>query len=348
MAEQDLREKHLFYCNDVFATLWNGLVFKRPKEAIRADLLEDAPTEYVDIPKRAPLKRVRDVMKYCKGRAGLNIALFGLENQTAEDASMIGRIMCYDALAYRHQLSQTPKGRKILPVFTAVVYFGYNARWDGARCLRDIVRLPVKWRRHFSDYRIRVIELAWLTDEEINALSGDMKAIAVCLRKFRLKELDHWPDTEIEHISEVLDLLGDITGNSWFSDIKDDYASHCGRVKMCEMFEKYNAGLIAVGEKRGLERGKAEGMAIGEKRGLERGKAEGIAIGEKRGLERGKAEGIAEGMVLGEKRGKFEGSFNRLIDMTKRIMVQLGKTLEDAMAYLRLTDEEKQQVRQAF
>ncbi len=316
MAEQDLREKHLFYYNEVFATLWNGLVFKRPKETIRADLLEDAPTEYVDIPKHAPLKRVRDVMKYCRGRAGLNVALLGLENQTAEDASMIGRIMCYDALAYRHQLSQTPKGRKVLPVFTAVVYFGYNTRWNGARRLRDIVRLPGKWRRHFSDYRIRVIELAWLTDEEIEALSGDMKAIAVCLRKFRLKERDHWPDTEIEHIAEVLDLLGDITGNSWFSAIKDDYASHCGSVKMCEMFEKYNAELIAVGEKRGIERGKAEG----------------------------KAEGIAEGIAIGEERGKFEG----LRDMTKRIMALTNKTLEDAMAYLRLTDDEKRRIRQAF
>ena len=93
---------------------------------------------------------------------------------------------------------------------------------------------------------------------------------------------------------------------------------------MCEMFEKYNAGLIAVGEKRGEERGKAEGIAIGEKRGEERGKAEGIAIG--------------------EIRGKFEG----LREMTKRIMALMGKTLEDAMTYLQLTDDEKQQLRQAF
>ena len=54
---------------------------------------------------------------------------------------------------------------------------------------------------------------------------------------------------------------------------------------MCEMFEKYNAGLIAVGEKRGEERGKAEG------------KAEGIAIGEKRGKKLGKALGMTEKAV---------------------------------------------------
>ena len=47
-----------------------------------------------------------------------------------------------------------------------------------------------------------------------------MNALAAGLRKFRLKELDDWSDTEIGHIAEVLDLLGDIAGNSRFSDTK--------------------------------------------------------------------------------------------------------------------------------
>ncbi len=55
-----------------------------------------------------------------------------------------------------------------------------------------------------------------------------MKALAVCLRKFRLKELDDWPDTEIEHIAEILDLLGDITGNPWFSDIERKFEPNNG------------------------------------------------------------------------------------------------------------------------
>ena len=43
--------------------------------------------------------------------------------------------------------------------------------------------------------------------------------------------------------------------------------------------------------------------------------------------------------------GLIEGRIEGIVDMTKRIMKILGKTLDDAMAYLQLTDEEKQSVR---
>ena len=55
---------------------------------------------------------------------------------------------------------------------------------------------------------------------------------------------------------------------------------------MCEMFEKYNAGLIAIGEERGEERG----IAIGEERGIAIGEERGIAIGEETGKKLGMAE----------------------------------------------------------
>ena len=43
--------------------------------------------------------------------------------------------------------------------------------------------------------------------------------------------------------------------------------------------------------------------------------------------------------------GLIEGRIEGIVDMTKRVMKILGKTLEDTMAYLQLTDEEKQSVR---
>ena len=52
MHDKDMREKHFFNYNDVFATFWNALIFKSSTPAIDPDYLEDAPTEYVDIPKR--------------------------------------------------------------------------------------------------------------------------------------------------------------------------------------------------------------------------------------------------------------------------------------------------------
>ena len=43
--------------------------------------------------------------------------------------------------------------------------------------------------------------------------------------------------------------------------------------------------------------------------------------------------------------GLIEGRIEGIVDMTKRVMKILGKTLDDTMAFLQLTDEEKQSVR---
>ena len=288
MGTKDLLEKHLFSYNDVFASAWNEIA---PDSGIvqkwfdAGDLI-DAPTETVAMLHSGILQRHRDIFKYAGSAVGLNIAMFGLENQTTADRDMTMRIMMYDAISYWAQNKNRKADQNPVPVFTRVLYFGYTEPWNAPRKLSDRLKVPDRFRAHFQDYAIDVIELAWLSDSQIDRLSGDLKALAVCLRKFRLKELDHWPDTEIAHVPEVLNLLGAITGNSFFSNIKDDYASHCGRVKMCEMFEKYNAGLIAIGEERGEERG----IAIGEERGIAIGEERGIAIGEETGKKLGMAE----------------------------------------------------------
>lgn len=62
-------------------------------------------------------------------------------------------------------------------------------------------------------------------------------------------------------------------------------------------------------------------------------------------LERGRDEGREEGLEKGREEGREEGSMQRLIEMTKRIMTHLGKTLDDAMALLQLTEDEKVSVR---
>ena len=51
------------------------------------------------------------------------------------------------------------------------------------------------------------------------------------------------------------------------------------------------------------------------------------------------------GLIKGRIEGRREGHRDGIVEMTKRIMKILNKTLEDTMAYLQLTDEEKQSVR---
>ena len=57
------------------------------------------------------------------------------------------------------------------------------------------------------------------------------------------------------------------------------------------------------------------------------------------------SDGLIEGRIEGHREGRIEGHRDGIVEMTKRVMKILGKTLDDAMAYLQLTDEEKQSVR---
>ena len=50
---------------------------------------------------------------------------------------------------------------------------------------------------------------------------------------------------------------------------------------------------------------------------------------------------FSDGLIEGRIEGRREG----IVDLTKRVKKILGKTLEDTMAYLQLTDDEKQIVR---
>lgn len=54
---------------------------------------------------------------------------------------------------------------------------------------------------------------------------------------------------------------------------------------------------------------------------------------------------ISRGEKRGKKLGLKEGELNNLLALTKRIMREDGKSLEESMRYLRLTDDEKNIVR---
>ena len=70
--------------------------------------------------------------------------------------------------------------------------------------------------------------------------------------------------------------------------------------------------------------------------------------GLKKGLRRGRKEGHEKGRKEGIKEGKIAGGLEQILVMTKRVMSTLGKSLDDAMAILELTEEEKAYVRRCL
>ena len=75
---------------------------------------------------------------------------------------------------------------------------------------------------------------------------------------------------------------------------------------------------------------------------------EGLKSGEELGREDGEKRGEKRGREEGEKRGRIKGKLEQLMEITRRIMSNEKKSLEDAMRYLQLSDSEKSLVRGAM
>lgn len=223
MGELDLREKKLLSKNDVFAAFLNAFVIDRDEVPISADELSEASPELISMMHRHVNHQFRDVIKCLQDDVGIKIALFGLENQTRRAKDMPIRIMSYDAFGYKELSKQAKSGEKLIPIITVVLYFGYDKPWTAPRSLSECCDVPKRLKRWFVDYPIHIVELGWLTDEEIERLEGDLKMIALCLRHFRDPKRWPFPTVKVKHVEEVLGLLGKITGDDIFEKLCDEY-----------------------------------------------------------------------------------------------------------------------------
>ena len=81
MAEKDIAEKNFMALEDVFADVYNGLLFNG-EEVIKPDDLEDVRgfSQYKTDDNKLH-EQERDVLKLWKGH-GINLAFMGIENQT--------------------------------------------------------------------------------------------------------------------------------------------------------------------------------------------------------------------------------------------------------------------------
>lgn len=272
MGKKDVLEKSLLAHNDVFASLWNA--FAPENAQICPEFLRDAPTEYQHANTR---EMRRDIVKIYNNALNIGIAFMGLENQTRPDPHMVIRVMGYDWAIYEHSMRHR---RPLLPVFTTILYFGYKKRWTGAKKLSELVTIPTGMARLFKDYEIRVIELAWLADEDIGRLSGDLKILALELRMLRKTGELAQTDIVMQHVEELLELLKLITGNTDLDTIE---------IAPFKQEEKTMANLMAQYNQKIRMQGLQQGLALGESQGFEKGKSQGLEIGRSQGLEIGGA-----------------------------------------------------------
>ena len=126
MGQKDITEKQLEDYNDVFADIYNVLVFE--DDVIDEKRLRDGTTEsrYKDDSGMNRDQR-RDVMKTYLDRYRMEIAFVGIDNQMQVDKYIPVRILGYDYGKYRRQVDE--KKFPLVPVITLVLNFS-NIRWN--------------------------------------------------------------------------------------------------------------------------------------------------------------------------------------------------------------------------
>ena len=216
MGQKDMTEKLLEDYNDVFADIYNVLVFK--KDVIDESRLRDGTTESVYKAEDGVYREQRrDVMKTYLDEYQMELAFIGIDNQTTVDRYISVRVLGYDYAKYRRQVDE--KRVPILPVITLVLNMS-GKRWSGCKSLADITKVPAEFEPFFQDYKVMVVDVAFLEDEVIERFTSDFKLVAKFFKNRRLGVEPLEDDSEIKHVTELIDFISVFTNDTRYRNIQ--------------------------------------------------------------------------------------------------------------------------------
>ena len=244
MQEKDITQKMLERHNDVFSDIVNVLLFGGKKVVAEESLFDSVTDSVLKIDKRVRIQD-RDVAKYWKD-SQINIALFGLENQTTPNKLMPFRVISYDGTEYGKQSRTENIDKKKYPVISLVLYLGFEQKWLYPKNLLGIIDVDEKLKPYVNDYKINLFEIAYLDREIIDSFKSDFWILADYLYQMRVNRNYVADKKSIGHIEELLMLMSAMTGDKRFEEIIDE-ANTKEVVNMCEVLD--------IVEARGIEKG---------------------------------------------------------------------------------------------
>ena len=264
MNGKDITQKMLERYNDVFADIVNVLLFNG-KRIVDEDALIDTPADSALKIDGEIHSQDRDVAKYWKN-SQINIALFGLENQTVPDKLMPMRVIGYDGAEYKKQVLEENRYKKKYPVITLVLYMGYDRNWKYSNSLLDLLEVDENLKPYVSDYKINVFEIAFLDREKIDLFKSDFRMLADYLYQMRTTNSYKGDESNIKHVDEILMLMSAMSG---FKNVENIIkVAHERKVSNMK-------GFFELAEEKGLERGLEQGIEKGIELGRTEGREEG-------------------------------------------------------------------------
>lgn len=254
MAEKDKVEKLLEDYPDVFADIINVLIYDG-KQVVKP---EELRTTNVQSQYKASddvlHEEERDILKeWTKGKDYK--VFFGIENQTTKDRKMPLRVIAYDGASYRSQMLKKNQ-KDFCKVITLVLHFG-NRRWEGDKELQEIIKKQSGEEEWFQNYKLNVVDIAYLTEKQIKMFRSDFGIIAdyfVKRRKGYKTIENHQP---IKHVDEMLKFMKIFAEDNRFLklNVKKDEK---GEVTMCTILDAVEQKGINKGKKLGYKNGQDE------------------------------------------------------------------------------------------
>ena len=205
----------------------------------------------------------RDLIK--KTALGTRYAFIGFENQDNVDYSLPVRIMGYDYRDYKKQtdkvrrknrrkrgsvddrtgelLYEYKKSDRIYPVVTIVLYYG--DKWDGPKSIGDMLDADtdLKSSGYLQDYRINLIEVNNMSDEELDRFQTDVKQVFKFIRNRKDKEKmsgiienDPYYSNVEKTAHDMMAVYGGLRG---YKINEADYRSEGGGIDMCKAWDDW-------------------------------------------------------------------------------------------------------------
>lgn len=285
---QDLKPDIILknYWNDKeqFTDLFNAVLF-HGKQVIQAEELEDIDTEESNILEHREyaesIKASRDIIKIEKRAAvhGVQLVLFGLENQEHIHYAMPMRIMGYDYGSYKKQydsnarqyksavgmeedefLSRMKKTDRFTPVITIVIYYGEKV-WDGATSLHEMLQIPEEMKPYVNDYKMLLVEareskltLHHINNQDLFQLLEIVLDRNIPRNEAKQKAIEYSREHKVDK-TVIMTVAG-------AANMKLDYnvLAQRGEVNMCTLFEEERLQGIKEGEIKGEIKGEAKGI----------------------------------------------------------------------------------------
>lgn len=260
MGTKDTTQKRLEDFEDIFADISNVLLYDG-EDVIKENELETVTAKDTYTVEQQIHEVERDVAKRWRHHS-LHISLIGLENQTDPDYKMPLRVICYDGASYRAQLNaEDPK--KTYPVITLVLYIGTEKHWTAPKQLTDCFKYDERLSKFISNYKINVVELAWLSDEQILKFKTEFRNFVELLRDTRLGRKPQYSPIQLKHVHELLQLMRVMSGNDEYEQLLKQTTNNLKQNKL-KGDEITMKKIVSLGFDEARAEARAAGLAEGE------------------------------------------------------------------------------------